>query len=176
MNKKKRRLLIRSIILILLISAVVYTLYANFTKDERGQIQAGDKAPDFVLTDMEGKKHKLSEYEGQGVFLNFWGTWCKPCEKEMPYMNNQYKQFKDQGVQVLAVNVSESEFLVNRFVSKHNLEFPIVIDKNGEVLNAYGVDPLPTTFLINPDGEVVKVITGTMTEEDIKEHMESITP
>jgi peroxiredoxin len=175
-NKKKRRLLIRSIILILLISAVVYTLYANFTKDERGQIQAGDKAPDFVLTDMEGKKHKLSEYEGQGVFLNFWGTWCKPCEKEMPYMNNQYKQFKDQGVQVLAVNVSESEFLVNRFVSKHNLEFPIVIDKNGEVLNAYGVDPLPTTFLINPDGEVVKVITGTMTEEDIKEHMESITP
>jgi peroxiredoxin len=175
-NKKKRRLLIRSIILILLISAVVYTLYANFTKDERGQIQAGDKAPDFVLTDMEGKKHKLSEYEGQGVFLNFWGTWCKPCEKEMPYMNNQYKQFEDQGVQVLAVNVSESEFLVNRFVSKHNLEFPIVIDKNGEVLNAYGVDPLPTTFLINPDGEVVKVITGTMTEEDIKEHMESITP
>jgi peroxiredoxin len=175
-NKKKRRLLIRSIILILLISAVVYTLYANFTKDQRGQIQAGDKAPDFVLTDMEGETHKLSDYEGKGVFLNFWGTWCKPCEKEMPYMNNQYKMFKDQDVQVLAVNVGESEFLVNRFASKHNLEFPIVIDENDEVLNAYGVDPLPTTFLINPEGEVVKVITGTMTEEDIRGHMESIMP
>jgi peroxiredoxin len=175
-NKKKRRLLIRSIILILLTSAVVYTLYANFTKDERGQIQAGDPAPDFVLTDMDGNKHKLSDYEGQGVFLNFWGTWCKPCEEEMPYMNNQYKEFKDQGVQVLAVNVSESKFLVNRFAAKHNLEFPIVIDKNGEVLNAYGVDPLPTTFLINPEGKVEKVLTGTMTEGDVKKHMESIKP
>ena len=50
---------------------------------------------------MEGKKHQLSEYKGQGVFLNFWGTWCKPCEDEMPYINNQYHQYKDKGVQVL---------------------------------------------------------------------------
>ncbi|QTC43372.1 thiol-disulfide oxidoreductase ResA [Bacillus sp. V3] len=176
MNKKKRRLLIRTIILIVLAAAVAYTLYANFTKDERGQIQAGDQAPDFVLTDMDGEKHKLSDYKGQGVFLNFWGTWCKPCEKEMPYMNNQYKEFKDKGVQVLAVNVSESKFLVNRFISKHGLGFPVVIDKNGDVLNAYGVDPLPTTFLINPDGKVERVLTGTMTEEDVKKYMESIQP
>ncbi|OIU71184.1 thiol-disulfide oxidoreductase ResA [Rossellomorea aquimaris] len=176
MNKKKRRLLIRTTILILLAAAVAYTLYANFTKDERGQIQAGDHAPDFVLTDMDGEKHKLSDYKGQGVFLNFWGTWCKPCEKEMPYMNSQYKEFKDKGVQILAVNVSESEFLVNRFISKHGLEFPVVIDKNGDVLNAYGVDPLPTTFLINPEGKVEKVLTGTMTEEDVKKYMGSIQP
>lgn len=176
MNKKKRRLLIRTIILIVLTSAVAYTLYANFTKDERGQLKVGDQAPDFVLEDMEGNKHRLSDYEGQGVFLNFWGTWCKPCEKEMPYMNNQYKEFKDKGVQVLAVNVSESKFLVNRFISKHGLEFPVVIDKNGDVLNAYGVDPLPTTFLINPDGKVERVLTGTMTEEDVKKYMESIQP
>jgi peroxiredoxin len=175
-NKKKRRLLIRTTILILLAAAVAYTLYANFTKDERGQIQAGDHAPDFVLTDMDGEKHKLSDYKGQGVFLNFWGTWCKPCEKEMPYMNSQYKEFKDKGVQILAVNVSESEFLVNRFISKHGLEFPVVIDKNGDVLNAYGVDPLPTTFLINPEGKVEKVLTGTMTEEDVKKYMGSIQP
>ncbi|MGM0828193.1 MAG: thiol-disulfide oxidoreductase ResA [Bacillota bacterium] len=176
MDKKKRRLLIRTIILIVLTSAVAYTLYANFTKDERGKLKVGDQAPDFVLEDMEGNKHRLSDYEGQGVFLNFWGTWCKPCEREMPYMNNQYVKYKDQGVQILAVNVGESDFLINRFVSKHGLEFPIVVDEEEEVQNAYGIDPLPTTFLINPQGEIEKIITGTMSENDIIEDLESIKP
>ncbi|WP_064090984.1 thiol-disulfide oxidoreductase ResA [Rossellomorea aquimaris] len=176
MDKKKRRLLIRTIILIVLTSAVAYTLYANFTKDERGKLKVGDQAPDFVLQDMEGNEHKLSDYKGQGVFLNFWGTWCKPCEKEMPYMNNQYKKYKNQGVQVLAINVGESNFLINRFVSKHNLTFPILVDKEDQVQHAYGIDPLPTTLLINPEGEIEKIITGTMTENDIKEDMESIKP
>ncbi|MCA1063238.1 thiol-disulfide oxidoreductase ResA [Rossellomorea sp. AcN35-11] len=176
MDKKKRRLLLRTMILIVLTSAVAYTLYANFTKDERGQLKVGDQAPDFVLEDMEGNKHKLSDYEGQGVFLNFWGTWCKPCEREMPYMNNQYGKYKDQGVKILAVNVGESDFLINRFVSKHGLEFPILVDKEEEVQNAYGIDPLPTTFLINPQGEIEKIITGTMSEKDIIEDLESVKP
>ncbi len=176
MDKKKRRLLIRTIILIVLTSAVVYTLYANFTKEDRGKLKVGDTAPDFVLQDMDGTKHRLSDYKGEGVFLNFWGTWCKPCEREMPFMDNQYNKYKSQGVKVLAVNVGESDFLINRFVSKHGLTFPILVDKEEEVQNAYGIDPLPTTFLINPDGEIEKIITGTMTENDIKEDMESIKP
>lgn len=176
MNKKKRRLFIRTSILLLLISAVGYTLYANFTKEARGQLKIGDHAPDFVLRDMEGESHRLSDYRGEGIFLNFWGTWCKPCEEEMPYMNNQYKQFKDQGVHVLAINVGESDFLINRFVSKHNLAFPILVDMDKDVQNIYGIDPLPTTMLINPDGEIVEIITGTMTEYDIKKDMERIRP
>lgn len=131
--KKKQRLLIRTLILLILGVAVVYTLYQNFTKDQQMKVAVGEKAPDFVLTDMQGNKHKLSEYKGQGVFLNFWGTWCKPCETEMPYINNQYHQFKDKGVQVLAVNVSESNLAVTKFAEGHNLDFPIVIDKDGQV-------------------------------------------
>lgn len=176
MNKKKRRLMIRSVILLILVSAVGYTLYANFTKEDRGKLQVGDQAPDFVLKDMEGNTHQLSDYKGQGVFLNFWGTWCKPCEREMPYMNNQYKKYEDKGVQILAVNVGQSDFLINSFSSKHGLEFPIVVDKEEEVQNAYGIDPLPTTMLINPDGKIEKIITGTMSEEDIIEDLESIKP
>ncbi|KON91506.1 thiol-disulfide oxidoreductase [Rossellomorea marisflavi] len=176
MNKKKRRLMIRSVILLILVSAVGYTLYANFTKEDRGKLQVGDQAPDFVLKDMDGNTHQLSDYKGQGVFLNFWGTWCKPCEREMPYMNNQYKKYEDKGVQILAVNVGQSDFLINSFSSKYGLEFPIVVDKEEEVQNAYGIDPLPTTMLINPDGEIEKIITGTMSEEDIIEDLESIKP
>jgi len=174
--KKKRRLVIRTVILTILTAAVVYTLYANFTKDTRTKVSAGEKAPDFVLNDLKGQKHQLSEYKGKGVFLNFWGTWCKPCEREMPYMNNQYHAFKDQGVDILAVNVGEPEFLINRFVDKHNLDFPILKDPNKDIMNMYGIINLPATILVNPEGEIIKVEEGELTEEKIKEMMESIKP
>jgi peroxiredoxin len=173
---KKRRLVMRTVILLVLGAAVAYTLYANLTKDTKQKVAVGAEAPDFVLVDMEGNKHQLSDYKGQGVFLNFWGTWCKPCEEEMPYINNQYNQFKDKGVQVLAVDVSESELVVNQFADRHKLDFPIVIDKDGQVQTAYGINPLPATFLIDKDGKVIKYHTGQLTEETVREFMEQIKP
>ncbi|MBA4537315.1 thiol-disulfide oxidoreductase ResA [Bacillus aquiflavi] len=173
---KKKRFVIRTIILLVLAGAVVYTLYANQNKDKVDQVKIGSKAPDFILEDLEGNKHQLSDYEGQGVLLNFWGTFCKPCEKEMPFMDNQYKQFKDQGVQTIAVNVGESELSVKQFVKRHQLSFPVVIDKDDQAQDAYGVNPLPVTFLIDKDGTVVKMHTGELTEEMIKQFMEQIKP
>lgn len=173
---KKKRLVIRTVILVILLAAVGYTLYANFTKDEVQKVAIGEKAPDFELVDLNGDSHRLSDYEGQGVFLNFWGTFCKPCEKEMPYMENQYQQFKDKGVQVLAVNVGESEFAVNKFAERHNLSFPIVIDTDADVQVAYGINPLPITFLIDKDGTVLKSFTGSLTEETVEQFMKEIQP
>ncbi|PLR84579.1 thiol-disulfide oxidoreductase [Bacillus canaveralius] len=173
---KKNRLMIRTVILLLLGTAVAYTLYANFTKGDIQKVAIGEKAPDFVLTDINGEKHRLSDYQGQGVFLNFYGTWCKPCEKEMPYINNQYNHFKDDGVQVLAVNVGESKLAVNKFVEKYNLDFPNVIDEDGQVQSAYGINPLPATFLIDAEGTVIKYHTGELTESMVKNFMEQIKP
>lgn len=176
MDRKKRRLVSRTIILLLLGAALVFALYTNFTKDKNDSLQKGNEAPNFVLTDMEGKEHKLSDYKGQGVFLNFWGTYCKPCEYEMPYMESQYQTYKDKGVEILAVNVGESEYSVNEYAAKHNLTFPIMIDKGREVENAYRVDILPVTFLIDKEGTVIDIITGALTEEIIQKHMERIKP
>ncbi|OIK15529.1 thiol-disulfide oxidoreductase [Bacillus sp. MUM 116] len=173
---KKRRLVMRTIILLVLGLAVAYTLYQNLTKDDRQEVAIGKPAPDFVLIDMQGKKHRLSDYKGQGVFLNFWGTWCKPCEKEMPYINNQYHQFKDKGVQVLAVDINESNIAVNQFAERYSLDFPIVIDNDKQVMNVYGIDPLPATFLIDKNGDVVKYFTGQLTEDKVREFMEKIKP
>jgi peroxiredoxin len=173
---KKQRLLTRTIILAVLAAAVAYTLYANMNKDKNQKIEVGKTAPDFVLVDMEGNKHRLSEYKGQGVFLNFWATWCKPCEREMPYIENQYQQFKDQGVQVLAIDSSETDLVVNKFVERHGMTFPVMIDKDGQVQAAYGINPLPITFLIDKEGKVVKSHTGELTEETVREFMEQIKP
>jgi peroxiredoxin len=173
---KQKRLLIRTIILVLLGVAVAYTLYANFNKDKVLKVEVGAQAPDFILEDLNGQKHQLSDYKGQGVFLNFWGTWCKPCEAEMPYINNQYTHFKDKGVQVLAVNIGESDLAVNKFVERKQLDFPNVIDKDTQVQNAYGVNPLPVTFLIDPTGKVVKIHTGALTESMVHDFMKQIQP
>lgn len=174
---KKQRLILRTIILLLLGAAVVYTLYANFTKDDIQKVEVGKKAPDFVLTDMNGEKHQLSEYEGEGVLVNFWATWCKPCTREMPYMDSQYQKNKDNGIQMLAVNIGESDVVVNEFVKRHNLSFPILNDKNQEVLSAYGVDPLPITFLIDKEGNVVEIHKGEIINEDVVvEMVEKIKP
>ncbi|MDQ0213739.1 peroxiredoxin [Oikeobacillus pervagus] len=178
MEKKKKRLMIRTIILAILVLAVGYTLYSNLTQQSKGKITEGEKAPDFVLTDLDGKEHHLSDYKGKGVFLNFWGTWCEPCKAEMPYMEKLYPEYKKQGVEILAVNVGESNFQVKKFVEQFELTFPVVIDEKKEVQKDYNIVPIPTTFLINSEGEIVnaKPISKSLTEEEIRGLLDQIKP
>ena len=163
----------RFVLLILMVGVIIFTIYSNLSKEKNGVLQVGDEAPDFVLTDMNGERHQLSEYKGQGVFLNFWGTWCKPCEREFPLMEKQYQEVKDQGLQILAVNIGESDFVVQKYIDRKGLTFPVLIDNNKSVMETYNINPLPTTILINPEG---KIITGEMSEESIKRYMKQIMP
>lgn len=176
MAAKKKRVVMRTIILLVLVGAIVFTIYNSVTGDQQAVLQVGDQAPDFKLTDLNGEEHQLSDYKGQGVFVNFWGTWCKPCKKEFPLMEKQYQVYKDQGVQILAVNIAQSDLEVQQFAEQLDLTFPIVIDKTKGVMEAYNIRPLPTTLLVNADGEIEKIITGEMSEEDIKRYMEQIKP
>ena len=176
MDKKKKRFYMRTVILVLMTLAIVFTIYSNLTKEKNEILQVGDKAPDFVLVDMKGEKHQLSDYKGQGVFLNFWGTWCKPCEREFPLMDKHYQEYKEKGLEILAVNIGESNFAVQKYVDRKSLGFPVLIDNNKSVMETYNINPLPTTLLINPEGIIEKVITGEMSEETIKAYMEQIIP
>jgi peroxiredoxin len=177
MNKKKNtRFIIRVLILVLLFALIIFTIYNNLRNEKTEVLKIGDKAPDFELVDMNGKTHQLSDYQGQGVFLNFWGTWCKPCEREFPLMDKQYQVYKDKGVQILAVNIAESDFVVQQYIDQRDLTFPVLIDKTKSVMESFNINPLPTTFLINSEGKIEKIITGEMTEENIKSYMEQIQP
>lgn len=177
MNKKKKRRITRTIILAILGMAVVYTLYTNLTKESRGTLKEGDVAPDFVLTDLSGEERRLSDYKGKGVFLNFWGTWCEPCKEEMPHMEKMSQEYKEKGVEILAVNVGESDFQVRTFMEQYKLTFPIAIDSRKEVQTAYGINPLPTTFMISPEGKVAKIVVGGLVEEDqVRELFKTVKP
>jgi peroxiredoxin len=175
-SKKRNRFIFRVITLSLLAAATVFTIYTGFAKEKYNVLKVGDNAPDFALVDLDGIEHQISKYRGQGVFLNFWGTWCAPCKKEMPAMGRQYEVYKEQGVQILAVNIAESDFKVRSFAKQYGMNFPTLIDKTKSVMQTYNVKPLPTTFLINPEGKIVRIITGEMSENDIKEYMEEIKP
>lgn len=113
-------------------------------------------APDFTLSDMDGEQHSLSDYRGRTVMLNFWGTWCPPCVREMPSMERLYRKYKDRGFTVIAVNQFETEDMVFEFTGRLSIEptFPILFDKESRVSELYRVKGLPTTYLIDRTGRI----------------------
>ncbi len=122
---------------------------------------AENVAPDFTLTDMDGQKVSLSQFRGQVVVLNFWATWCPPCREEMPSMEKLYRDYKDKGLVMLAVNVDENgRQAVEKFLQQTPYSFPILIDSESAAQNAYGVFRFPESFIIDRNGNVVEKIIG----------------
>lgn len=122
---------------------------------------SGEKAADFTLPDINGKKVSFSEFKGKVVVLNFWATWCGPCRAEMPSLNNLYNEYKDKGLVVLAVSVDASEKPVKSFARELKLTFPVLMDKDKAVsFDEYAALGLPTTFLIDKNGIVIEKIMG----------------
>jgi thiol-disulfide isomerase/thioredoxin len=104
---------------------------------------------DFTLSTLDGETITLSDLRGEWVVLNFWATWCPPCVKEMPYLN---QVAAERDVQVLGVNFNEDVSLVAQFVDDHAIAFPILMQPDDITLLFYGVRGLPRTFVVAPDG------------------------
>jgi len=113
------------------------------------------QAADFILTDLDSKLHRLSDSRGHVVIVNFWATWCPPCRAEMPSLQSAWEQLKKQGIQVLGIDVGEDEETIFQFTANYPVEFPLLLDKNSRVINQWGVVGLPTTFVINPEGQII---------------------
>jgi len=96
---------------------------------------------------------RLSELKGKVVFLNFWATWCKPCEEEMPSMQRLYERYRNQGLVVLAISADTGGAAqVAAYLKKHNLTFPVGLDPQASVASLYGVWSVPSTFIIDKRG------------------------
>lgn len=142
--------------------------------NDEPELEAKDPAIDFTLKDLEGNDVSLSDFEGKIVLLNFWATWCKFCDIEMPDLERLYTE--NEGIVVLGVNVGEDIDLVKEYVDEKNLSFPIVLDETTEIASDYLVSGLPTTYFIDENGMIYGVFPGMMTYdmmtgflEDMKE-------
>lgn len=141
-------------------------------KTSRGQQiiskpQEGFSAPDFTLTNLKGETIKLSELRGKPVFLNFWATWCPPCRAEMPLIQNLYQE-KGSQLQILTINIQEDPQTIEKFLRKNHYNFPVLLDKQGQVANQYWIKGIPTTFIIDQQGIIRAVWVGALEEKDLK--------
>jgi peroxiredoxin len=119
------------------------------------------RAPDFSLLDSHGNRQHLSTFRGRVVLLNFWATWCPPCQVDMPALERFYQAHKERGLTVLAVSSDrQGEAVVAPFLRQYGLSFTALLDSAGEVTRLYGVSSLPTTYLLDRQGRLVTVATG----------------
>lgn len=117
-------------------------------------LKTGGIAPNLTLKDISGKIHKLSDYRGKVVLINFWASWCPPCIIEMPSLAAAHKKLKDKGFEVLAINLDENEKVVHELVKKYELPFKIFLDPQGKAAQAYLVYGLPYTIILDRDGKI----------------------
>lgn len=122
----------------------------------------GFLAPDFSLSTLSGESIALADLRGSVVVVNFWASWCPPCRAEMPDLREVYLANQDRGLEILAVNVTYQDSLAaaGQFVQQYDLPFPIPLDSSGEIANRYLMRALPTTFFIDREGVIRKVIVG----------------
>ncbi|MEO0564213.1 MAG: TlpA disulfide reductase family protein [Chloroflexota bacterium] len=128
-------------------------------------------APDFTVTTLDGDTLRLSQLRGNVVFLNFWATWCIPCQREMPAFQSIVENTRN--VVVLAVNADgESAEAANAFITDYNApDVTVGLTPNDDIRDRYGVAALPTTYFIDPQGIIRTVRFGEVTEDDMNEFL-----
>lgn len=123
-------------------------------------------APDFTIEDLQGVTHSLSDYKGKVLVINFWATWCPPCVKEMPSLQQAWEQLRGEDIAVLAINMGEQKQAIEGFIQKYPVELPILLDKEFDMADAWSVTGLPTTYVVDPEGQIVSQVIGERQWDD----------
>ncbi len=116
--------------------------------------EMNEPAPDFTLKSLNEKNLKLSEYAGNVVLLNFWASWCAPCRLEMPLLNDLHNKYKKLGFVVLGVNVEEQSEKARSYIAERPVDFPVLFDDSNSVSKQYKVVAMPTTVMIDRNGNM----------------------
>ena len=138
----------------------------------------GRAAPDFLLPPADGGDLRFSDLRGSPVLVNFWASGCTPCRKEMPEIVRAYDAHKAGGLVVVAIDLQENDGQVREFAAEYGMEFPVVIDRTGQVAQAWRIggpiEGIPSSYFIDTDGVVRAVKYGPMDAETIERELEKI--
>jgi len=137
-----------------LLIAALMVFSANVVAENKVQ------APDFTLKARSGDNKRLSDYRGQVVLLNFWASWCVPCRAEMPILDDIHKKYESLGFTVLGVNVDLDSNKAIKYLKDTPVDFPVLYDPKGDVSKLYSVSAMPSTAIIDRDGNVRYIHPG----------------
>jgi peroxiredoxin len=139
-----------------LVASLLFVLLSNGALAEETT-----RAGNFTLKSLQGEEISLDQYKGKYLLVNFWATWCGPCKMEMPSLEALYQRFKTEKFDILAIsNDMFGETVVEPYIKANNLSFTILLDKQLKVSYQFGVVSLPTTFLIDPQGNIIGARQG----------------
>ena len=130
--------------------------------------EVGKLAPDFTLKSLGGNNLKLSEMAGNVVLINFWASWCGPCREEMPLLNSLHKKYEPLGFTVLGVNVEEDVKGAKGFLKNFPVDFPVLLDSDNRVSEQYKVIAMPTTVVVDRDGNMRYLHQGYKSGDEAK--------
>jgi thiol-disulfide isomerase/thioredoxin len=134
-------------------------------------------APNFEIESFTSDKAiALVDFEGQGLVINFWASWCHPCREEMPALESAWQKYQDQGVVFIGVNGSDNKEEGAGFLQEYGVTFPNGLDPDGKVMDAYRIQGLPSTWFVNGDGQVVKKVYGPLDLAALDEAIALILP
>ena len=135
---------------------------------DRGLEEIGDRplAPAFELADPDGQPIRLADYRGKTLIVNFWATWCPPCRAEMPSLQRAWEQVRGDGIELIAINVGESEGTIQRYLEQVPIGFPLPMDRDSKVVQQWPIRGLPTTFVVDPEGRLAYKAAGEREWDD----------
>lgn len=174
-NAKVRKILLY-VALALVVLATSFGVRVMVGSCKRNDLK--DATASFTVYAENGKKVELSDFYGKPIVVNFWATWCSPCQQEMPHFDDAYAEYKSD-VKFLMVNLTTweedaSTSEVKSFIEKKGYDFPIYYDKDGDAAKTYGVESIPLTLFIGKDGKVAHTYTGAMKKTQLYNYIEKI--
>jgi cytochrome c biogenesis protein CcmG, thiol:disulfide interchange protein DsbE len=160
----------RSFIAVLAVMAVIALLVFGLASKGSSRIAVGETAPDRTLPQLEGSGNgSLADYRGKWVLVNFWASWCEPCEDEAPELEEFQQRHGGQDFTVLGIDTQDLSDDGRRFAEDYELSYPLLHDGDGKYADDYGTTGVPENFLVGPEGKVRWETPGQVTEHSLEE-------
>ena len=161
-----------------MIGCLVAAFFAAAAGAQELKTWRGGPTPPLALQDLEGRAHRLEDYRGKVVLVNFWATWCDPCREEMPSIEKLRAALAGRPFEVLAVNLAEPASRIRAFVDKMPMAHPVLLDKDSLAAKAWGARILPASYLVGPDGRIRYYCRGELdwSRESVRELVGGLLP